>query len=1054
MHFHRCMYYACFHLNLSELDNDKKKAKLSLFRDLYHNPSSRFSYFICIPNLLLSQIVKRFTESSTITGKKLMAQFINLLREVDFEENFIGFLSKQVQSDIRSHPSLHYQAFVCFTRVLSIYNFLTKISRSNIPNNIGSIWIFLSGIHSFERFECLDRVATQKKDSIFSFNFSTSLQDCEVAETYFTNLIIDTLNRVCYLPELTTDSFLLKRARWDLLSLSCNTLSSSKLHQFVSSTLPTVAMSDVMKPMQLLRWLFHSPFIDRDEKMRFYSCKKIGPLLLARDFKMLRILYGQDSNEFDLCVLVSNLFNDVDELLARHCGLMQSFFSLTMKTNSTCPTNSTWSSETEDTTINCSRQVSSILAISSLCGSADYDSQEGKLILQKGIMRLVRLWTTLSDTPSVFSSSSILHNHCNHIQVGLVAFNELVKLNHMGIFCQKMVERSEESFLPSLFAELLSRGIIEQSVYGKNGTSGCKDYEMLKKMIQTFFLKKSMLTCAEDNYENILEINNYFEKALPNVITGLILAQDYETLCSCTGFRIYLLSEIQRLEKKVRVQQKEKVMGMQYKKRLSEGKIIMNAKEIQNKTQLLCCSTRSNGSDGGVEILGRLLPALLMDPDKSPLLFYLKTVLRCKVTLGHLIKNNELKVIEAIFWELGKEDIEIDGDDFTISPKSWLEAKSSNTAVQGLKKGAIIMKKVNDEKIVLQANPNETIQSLEVLNSLDLNDPGTECSIEVEKWIHKHFMMLLVKCVTLKWKRGRMKFKIRAMNCLRVLIRFLRSSDCTQYITQVLTLIDSAMNCKHCEPDSAFTKSKLQLLAVRALAHFVHVLLSHQFEAVGQNLCQIVFSIFPLFESDTSITAEGHKTNDSDPFVDDAISQAVIMMESLSEGDSGRKLAPYFNDVPFLPKHPRLQHVRETLKRIGVNFDHSLLIFSELTCENAVKVKETPMSTASSSIDDKLSSYDNMMQVTLRQRLHCLKRLFNHENDNVRKIVLEHLTGLIRGNRELFHNLVKTEDASLQFLTIQSDHNFKVNGKTIQLCFLSQHIMQLCIKPICDIFRS
>ena len=43
------------------------------------------------------------------------------------------------------------------------------------------------------------------------------------------------------------------------------------------------------------------------------------------------------------------------------------------------------------------------------------------------------------------------------------------------------------------------------------------------------------------------------------------------------------------------------------------------------------------------------------------------------------------------------------------------------------------------------------------------------------------------------------------------------------------------------------------------------------------------------------------------------------------------------------------------------------------------------------------------------------------------EIVLKHLINLICDNRELFHNLVKTEDASLQFLTIQAGQRSRLN---------------------------
>ena len=334
---------------------------------------------------------------------------------------------------------------------------------------------------------------------------------------------------------------------------------------------------------------------------------------------------------------------------------------------------------------------------------------------------------------------------------------------------------------------------------------------------------------------------------------------------------------------------KEKVVGVKSKKRPPQSKKISNNIDLKHQISLLC------RSDKGLKILSRILPALLMETDKAPIVFYLRTVLQSEITLGELIKMKELKVIEEILWELGGEENETDSDNFNVTAKSWLEAKSDNRAVQALKKGAIIMKQVN-EKVESDSKRDETFQSLECLASLDLDDSNLECSEEAEKWIHKQFMMLLVKCVTIRWKRGKIKTKIRAVKCLRVLIRFLRSSDSPQYITQVLTMIDSVMNYKYNFSDPPNAESKLHLLAVKALSHFVYVLLSHKVEVVGENLCKIIVSIFPLFDTEAR---EGNKT---DPYTDAAITQAVSMMEYLSEGENGTRLASYFNDVPFLPK--------------------------------------------------------------------------------------------------------------------------------------------------------
>ena len=46
----------------------------------------------------------------------------------------------------------------------------------------------------------------------------------------------------------------------------------------------------------------------------------------------------------------------------------------------------------------------------------------------------------------------------------------------------------------------------------------------------------------------------------------------------------------------------------------------------------------------------------------------------------------------------------------------------------------------------------------------------------------------------------------------------------------------------------------------------------------------------------------------------------------------------------------------------------------------------------------------------------------SHENKNVRKVVIKHLTKLIKANRDLFQGLVVNEElASMHFLTVVHD---------------------------------
>ncbi len=59
----------------------------------------------------------------------------------------------------------------------------------------------------------------------------------------------------------------------------------------------------------------------------------------------------------------------------------------------------------------------------------------------------------------------------------------------------------------------------------------------------------------------------------------------------------------------------------------------------------------------------------------------------------------------------------------------------------------------------------------------------------------------------------------------------------------------------------------------------------------------------------------------------------------------------------------------------------------------------------------------------------------SHESKNVRRVVIQHMTNLIKANRDLFHGLIVNEElASMHFLTVVHDpYSGKIEKKTIQL---------------------
>ncbi len=1027
-------------MELIQLEGSDTDFPHRLLRRIEVEPLATTSFVSSLPIFMYSVVLKTVILNSQAEHSKicLVSDFVHVLQKSKYEVILSTLLEKSKQCNNEDSKVLLYLNILeGVKRVISIYKYLSNVSGKG-TKEIGRIVKDLS-VHGFQLnpFKGIDEQVRTSQD--FSLASSTTF---EIFHQTFSEFLVCKLNKIVHFR--APKRLLMQKALWDLLSMACQVIPSANLKDLsMPIELEQVHNQgdgkNVNDNMPLLKWLFQMPFADEDERMRKYCAEKIGPLLFSNNNKILNACYGHSADDHQI---VEALYNDIDELLAKYCGVIQSAFSFTIRStsHSIYTNNSTWSAENdEETFAKYSRLISSISVISSICQYADDSTAKGKLIIQKGIMRLVRIWATVPDECLDLSTANCNMNE----KVCWAAFHELQKLNLFGIFTQKTIDSSESTFMPSLFGELLSQGIIHEKIHGRNDSNDQKHYQIVTKMIQTFLLQRNSV---QDSYDSIISTLGYVDKILPSIVTGLVLGHDMETLCACTGYRLHLLTELKKMKRREKSHTNEQILGLQnFKLRRLQVNKSFNSKDLTKQTALLC------RTDDDIKILSKLLPALLMERNKGTIVFYLKTVLQSQTSLVELIKAKELKIIEELFWELGGEGIDTETEECYSDPQSWLLANVASPAVQGLKKGAIIIWKVS-EAAKAQGAGKESASATEGLNSIDCNVVGaTEQSNILESWVQKHFMMLLVKCVTIRWKRGRMETKTRALKCLKILICFLKVSESSQYVTQILTMIDSVM-CISC--DDVLAKSKLQLIAVQCLSNFVRVLVMHSLHTVGENLCKVIVSVFPLFDEDSNSlkSIKGNEANEDEsitfnPWLDHATTCVVKMLEVLTEGENGKNLSPFFAELPFLPSHPKLKHIKETLKRYDLNFENISHITAADCSETTVHINETLTSNSSSSFH-KLNILDSKMQGVLRKRLHCLKRLFNHENDNVRKLVLEHSISLISENRALFYNLVKTEDASLQFLTVRSsndngkeDENRAYNGKEACSSFLNLSIL-------------
>lgn len=100
----------------------------------------------------------------------------------------------------------------------------------------------------------------------------------------------------------------------------------------------------------------------------------------------------------------------------------------------------------------------------------------------------------------------------------------------------------------------------------------------------------------------------------------------------------------------------------------------------------------------------------------------------------------------------------------------------------------------------------------------------------------------------------------------------------------------------------------------------------------------------------------------------------------------------YLANIPFLPRHPELMHVRDKLKAMGIDFDE----LAESDGES-----------------------NKTFQAVFQWRLKSLCNIMGHENVRVRHAVAEHLTLIIKEQRGLFRRLIDSEQSSSnRFLTV------------------------------------
>lgn len=816
-----------------------------------------------------------------------------------------------------------------------------------------------------------------------------------------------------------------KQSVWILLVSLFLVIPKDEIHQFSKNNeLCDLENIDNIRAANffLIDWVLDLPFYDDIlEKNRLMLPCIFGQLLLS-DSLVLSKSSSYKGSKQERAVDDRAVFQFVDEKLSIHCGVSEASMSFTIISRPSSSVGACHSLTNPNSFAiekQYHNQIIAIQLISSLCQLvSQYD--KGTLMIEKGILHIFRFWVASSIND--FDIGVDIH-HSLRRRVSTYALNELIGLKKCRILCSDTISNFDESFIPGLFCEILSRSSMGASDSDTDNICFMLLHDFVKYVVLSHHPAEWDELDAQDKEDAIRSSLRAFDSILPSVIAGLVLEQDYDSLCKCTGFRLHLLSKLRLFERKGKLLDSDSssILGenaWQRRKSFPDRKVF--TEYLQRQTGKLCVH-----NDPTMPILCEILKRLLLVQEKSPFLFFQKMVVQSLTSLSSLLRETEFSVLESLVWHLGRFELVHSSKNY--SSQSWKSLYSNYNAFEAMKKGTRLLYLPIENLITDDRNRNP-ILSMELS---ELSGSVTSATSEdlVYQWVQRHFMGLLVN-ITTKWKRGKLEKKIAAMGALRVLVRFLDETDAPHYITHVLGIIDGSMhigidgNCKY--EDILL----LQNLSIQTLSHFVRLLTATtKKEIVGNNLCNIVVSIYPLFlDNIENNTFSGANSYESLATIQRS---AVELMEFLVDGPLGPTLAPYFNQVPFLPKDSQFQHVLDTLKHYNVNFDTLILLGSQGLLEGKLNDRWSQGGISNSSTDGGFTTCNEQihLQTALSNRLNSLIGLLGHENDNVRRACLSHTIDIVKQYRSSFLSLFEMEDVSTRFLTVCAKGRFNRQGK-------------------------
>jgi len=501
---------------------------------------------------------------------------------------------------------------------------------------------------------------------------------------------------------------------------------------------------------------------------------------------------------------------------------------------------------------------------------------------------------------------------------------------------------------------------------------------MIKEMRQVSKSSQERTSLCQVHPSVIISL---LDEYLRFVIPFMIIEKDYDSLRMATAFKLFVLLIDHSYPSR---KSDDFVIGSSIRelntKVFSSGKL---RHDLEEQTQVLCLQP---------EMIEFILPRLLTGhTDQSQVKFFLDVVIQKKMSLNKIIAASDKLILKGLIRELGDPNY---------------EEKESYQAIQ--------VAAVVRENFAKSGQEHSLLQGLNESGTPVIRDAQTMASI----WVSSHFMYLLVNVVQQHWQDKTLEDRIRAFRSLNLMIKFLSPSDAPQFLTQIIATVGMATAYETSAGLSDLEILKVwsvRLLAAENLSAYSKLLLKENIDVISLNLATMVVPLFPFLDGlDDNVS--GNLKQES-KIRTKAAETACSLLEDLTSGDVGKKLAGYFKEIPFLPSSPLLDGVRKNLISYGVDFSNLVAYSSsqgntQSFLSGRESLSNDGVLNESFVSNDRREEAREKMMASLRDRLRLIRPLLDHESSSVRLATLQYLLDLMSTNRAIFCSVVEKEDPS------------------------------------------